>query len=353
MSAQAAALLASGLAAGLLAGTASCAAVQGGLLVGLMDRSAGPTTAPQSTGAARAGKDETCSAQPSAGDPSLIGRFLVGRLVAHSAVGALLGLLGAAVSLPPAARALLLVAAGVTVIVFAVRLLRRTEPGCAPPARQTRRLAAPLLGAATILVPCGVTIGMEMVAVSSGSPLGGAAVMAGFVLGTAPAFALLGYVLRRVSRTRVARLAGVVALVAGMWTIGTGLNLGGWLPRPTLSAAASAGVPATGSARTNETSTNETGTDKSSTTGAAVAEGGRRVTVWAMRDGYRPGIVTARAGVPVEVVFKLVDQGCTGTVVIDGRDIALPATVVLPPQPTGTMRYTCAMGMYTGFIEFS
>ncbi|WP_263647901.1 urease accessory protein UreH domain-containing protein [Nonomuraea cavernae] len=342
-------MLASGLAAGLLAGTASCAAVQGGLLVGLMDRSPGPATAPRSTRAA--GKDETCSARPSTGDPSLIGWFLAGRLVAYSAVGALLGLLGAAVSLPPAARALLLVAAGVTVIVFAVRLLRRTEPGCAPPARQTRRLAAPLLGAATILVPCGVTIGMEMVAVSSGSPLGGAAVMAGFVLGTAPAFALLGYVLRRVSRTRVARLAGVVALAAGLWTIGTGLNLGGWLPRPTLSAAASAGVPTTGSARTHETGTHETGT--TGTTGTAVAEGGRRVTVWAMRDGYRPGIVTARAGVPVEVVFKLVDQGCTGTVVLDGRDITLPATVTLPPQPAGTMRYTCAMGMYTGFIEFS
>ncbi|GGO69419.1 hypothetical protein GCM10012289_30520 [Nonomuraea cavernae] len=314
-----------------------------------MDRSPGPATAPRSTRAA--GKDETCSARPSTGDPSLIGWFLAGRLVAYSAVGALLGLLGAAVSLPPAARALLLVAAGVTVIVFAVRLLRRTEPGCAPPARQTRRLAAPLLGAATILVPCGVTIGMEMVAVSSGSPLGGAAVMAGFVLGTAPAFALLGYVLRRVSRTRVARLAGVVALAAGLWTIGTGLNLGGWLPRPTLSAAASAGVPTTGSARTHETGTHETGT--TGTTGTAVAEGGRRVTVWAMRDGYRPGIVTARAGVPVEVVFKLVDQGCTGTVVLDGRDITLPATVTLPPQPAGTMRYTCAMGMYTGFIEFS
>ncbi|MEU8250842.1 sulfite exporter TauE/SafE family protein [Nonomuraea sp. NPDC048916] len=328
MSAQSAALLASGLAAGLLAGTASCTAVQGGLLVGLMERRRQETGArPAAPEPAGAGNDEACCPRRSAGDPSLIGWFLAGRLVAYSVVGALLGLLGAAVSLPPAARALLLVAAGVTVIVFAVRLLRRTRPGCAPPARETgRRLGAPLLGAATILVPCGVTIGMEMVAVSSGSPLGGAAVMAGFVIGTAPAFALLGYVLRRVSRTRVARLAGVVALAAGLWTIGTGLSLGGWLPQPTPPAAA----------------TTEQG-----------GAGTQTVTVWAMRDGYRPGIVAARAGLPVEVVFKQVDQGCTGTVVIDGRDVTLPATVHLPPQRPGTLRYTCGMGMYTGFIKFS
>ncbi|MFG1703678.1 sulfite exporter TauE/SafE family protein [Nonomuraea sp. M3C6] len=288
-------LFAGGVAAGLLAGTASCAAAQGGLLMGLVDRHHGR-------------------------DPAMVGWFLAGRLASYTAVGALLGLLGSAVSLPPQARAVLLVAAGVTVIVFAVRLMRRGHCAATPETEPPSKYKAPLLGAATILVPCGVTLGVEMIAVSSGSPVTGAAAMAGFVVGSAPAFALLGYVLRRVSRTRLARFAGVVAIGAGLWTIGAGVSLGGWSP--------AAAPPVSG-------------------------PGAQTVTVWATRDGYRPAMVTARAGVPVEVVFKLMDRGCTGTVAIGGRDVALPATVRLPPQRPGSLRYVCGMGMYTGFINFS
>ncbi|HUR04067.1 MAG TPA: sulfite exporter TauE/SafE family protein [Nonomuraea sp.] len=311
MSGQPFALLASGLAAGLVAGTASCTAVQGGLLVGLT-----------SGGCERPSRD-----------PVLVAWFLAGRLASYSAAGVLLGLAGSAVSLPPKVRALLLVAAGIAVIAYAIRLLRRRRSGCdetpRPAARSMARSAArsaPLLGAATILIPCGVTLGMEMVAVSSGSPLGGAAVMTGFVLGTAPAFALLGWVLRRVSRTRLAGLAGVAALVAGLWTVGSGVSLGGWLAAP-------------GSATARST--------------AAAGQGARTVTVWATRDGYRPGMVSARAGVPVEIVFKLADQGCTRTVTIAGRDFVLPTTVRLPPQRPGSLRYICGMGMYSGYINFS
>lgn len=286
---QAAALFGSGLVAGLAAGTASCTAVQGGLLVGLTGER----------------------------DRVVLGWFLTGRLLSHTAAGALLGLVGSAVKPPPQARAVLLVAAGLVVIAFAVRLYRR--PGCEPPRRAFGGLGPPLLGAATILVPCGVTIGMELVAITSGSALSGAAVMAGFVLGTAPALALLGWLLRRVTRTRLARAAAVLAVAAGLWTVGTGVNLGGWLPAT------------------------------ATTTGARSPV----VTIWALRDGYRPAAVEAPAGVPVEVVFKLVDRGCTETVAFAGRDLALPATVRLPPQPPGTLRYACGMGMFTGIIKFS
>ncbi|MFI6320264.1 sulfite exporter TauE/SafE family protein [Nonomuraea sp. NPDC050556] len=284
---QLGALFLSGLAAGLVAGAASCTAVQGGLLVGV------------------AGSR----------DPWLVAQFLAGRFVSYTLAGALLGAIGSAVQLPPGARALLLVAAGITVIAYSVRLMRR--PHCAHSRGSGR---APLMGAATILIPCGVTIGTEMVAVSTGSALSGAVVMAGFVVGTAPALALLGYLLRRVSQTRLAVLAGVVALAAGLWTVGSGLSLGGWLPSPAAPAAASTSS---------------------------------RLTIWATRDGYRPGIVNAPAGVPVELVFKVAEDGCTRTVTIDGRDVRLPATVRLPPQRPGSLRYVCAMGMFSGFIRFS
>ncbi|MGW4473639.1 urease accessory protein UreH domain-containing protein [Nonomuraea sp. NPDC004354] len=287
-------LFVSGLAAGLVAGAASCTAMQGGLLFGL-------------TGAS----------------PWAVGQFLAGRLAAYAVAGGLLGALGAVIRLPTPVRAVLLIAAGVTVLLFAARTFRRRR--CAPPP-PGRPLKAPLLGAATLLLPCGVTLSMEMVAVSSGSAIAGAAVMAGFVIGTSPALALLGFVVRRLSRTRLAVVAAGTAVAVGVWTIGSGLSLGGWLPSSP-AAAATGGTAGTASV----TST---------------------ATIWATSDGYRPGIVTMPARTPVTLVFRTSAPGCAGTVSIAGRDVTLPATVLLPPQEPGTLRYSCAMGMYPGFVRF-
>ncbi|GGS79949.1 hypothetical protein GCM10010156_43410 [Planobispora rosea] len=344
------ALFVGGLAAGLVAGAASCTAVQGGLLAGLTS------------------------------GPKVVGLFLTGRLASHVVAGALLGLLGSAVRLAPATRAALLVAAGIVVAGFGLRLLLRGARACPP--RKTPRLAsgtapaqgtacaegtacaqattpaegvspaegtppargivhaartvpiggrAVLLGAVTVLLPCGVTLSTQTVAVSSGSALGGAAVMAGFVAGTAPAFALLGLVVQRIAATRLAAVAGVLALAAGLWTASSGLRLGGWLPDPS-------GPPAVQPAAGRP----------------GAADGVQRIDVWATDRGYRPGIVTARAGVPVEIAFHVAgNPGCARTLTVDGRDVALPAVVRLGPQRPGSLRYVCSMGMYTGFITFA
>ncbi|WP_185949582.1 sulfite exporter TauE/SafE family protein [Microbispora sp. KK1-11] len=349
-----AALFAGGLAAGLAAGTASCAAVQGGLLIGLVSPSGD-----------RHG--------PSRGLPP-VAAFLTGRLIAHTALGALLGLAGAAVQVGPRTRAALLVAAGTAVVVLAVRMLRRRrEAGCVPArkgpapaggdphacscpdsghghdrapvrgaaggtgspdtgARSPTLVRAAALGMATIFVPCGVTIGMEIVAVSSGSALGGAAALAGLALGTAPAFAALGLLLRTLASTRLAALAGIAALAAGLFTVGSGMRLGGWLPE--------LGSPAAAAGRAL------TGTD-----------GVQRLTIWATAEGFRPGIAVAAAGRPVEIVFRTDDnRGCTRTLAIDDRDVVLPVTgarvVRLAARPEGRLRYACGMGMYVGFVRF-
>ncbi|GLW95923.1 hypothetical protein Misp02_00100 [Microtetraspora sp. NBRC 16547] len=302
-----------------------------------------------------------------------VGAFLTGRLASHALAGALLGLAGSAVQLGPSVRAVLLVGAGLVVMVFAVRLIRRREPpGCAPGRHDHtnhtgrhdhtgRHLAASALeppgrmarspirrglwlGAATVLIPCGVTISMEVAAVSTGSALAGTAVMAGFVLGTAPAFAALGLLLRRLSSTRLAALAGVAALAAGLFTVSSGLRLGGWMPEIGLPGF---GVAARASARAS--------------TAAPIASAGpggvQRITIWATERGFRPGIVTARAGLPLEIAFRTDGNGgCTRTVTVDGHDVVLPVTgqevVRLRSRPPGDLRYACGMGMYTGFIRF-
>ncbi|WP_169952159.1 sulfite exporter TauE/SafE family protein [Microbispora sp. H11081] len=371
-----AALFAGGLAAGLAAGTASCAAVQGGLLIGLVSRKA-PGNATANTSANAFENASGNAGRPSRALPPVVA-FLTGRLAAHTALGALLGLAGAAVRIGPGTRAALLVAAGTVVVVLAVRMLRRRrETGCSPagegparvpivgalPGRATTDLGrdrppacgaagakatragarsptvvrAAGLGMATILVPCGVTVGMEVVAVSTGSAAGGAAALAGLATGTTPALAALGLLVRRLASTRLAALAGVAALAAGLFTIGSGLRLGGWLPDLSQarfgSPAAAAGRALTG------------------------ADGVQRLTVWATGRGFRPGVAVAAAGRPVEIVFRTRDNGgCTRTVAIDDHDVVLPVNgervVRLAARPEGRLRYACGMGMYVGFVRF-
>ncbi|MEU0481105.1 sulfite exporter TauE/SafE family protein [Streptosporangium sp. NPDC006013] len=350
-----------------MAGTTSCAAVQGGLLTGLS--SGGRSACSGGRGGLASGPSHP--ARPS--NLAAVVLFLAGRFGSHVAAGALLGLAGSAVQLGPQLRAALLVVAGIAVMIFGIRTFGRErdrgpEPdghGCEHPPESgepddghgpdgaaagraswrgtVSRITAPApravaLGAATVLLPCGVTLSVEMVAVSSGSAPSGAAVMAGFVAGTAPAFALLGLILRRAATTRLAALAGVVALAAGLWTVSSGLRLGGWLPGsggPALAAGHPAPAP-------------------DGPAGTATRTGGvQRIEIWATRGGYRPGVVTGRAKVPTELVFHLGDDpGCTRTLTIDGRDVALPATVRLGARDAGSLRYSCSMGMYVGFVKF-
>ena len=75
--------------------------------------------------------------------------------------------------------------------------------------------------------------------------------------------------------------------------------------------------------------------------------------------GYRPQSIVARAGLPLRLVFhRLDDEACTERVVFSSprseRRLAPHAdtTIVLPPQPAGEVRFTCAMGRYRGQIEF-
>jgi hypothetical protein len=180
---------------------------------------------------------------------------------------------------------------------------------------------------------------MELVAITSGSPVAGAAVMAGFVIGTGPLFAVIGVVLRSAARLWQGRLTiatGVVILGVAVWTLTSGVRLGGWWPDGSTPAAAA--VPA------------ET---------LRVVDGRQVVTIKALSDGYRPAVVSAKAGVPTTLVIAT-DRtgGCIRSFVIPSMDKQLileptgEASIDLGTPKAGTLKYSCGMGMYSGRIVF-
>jgi sulfite exporter TauE/SafE len=338
--ASSATLFVTGLTTGLLAGGASCAAVQGGLLASAVTRRHAALS------------DEN---HRHVGPFAPVGAFLGAKLASHALLGALLGTLGSAIQPSPRTQAVLLIAAAALMVVFALDLLgvsavHRFVPR--PPAawgtrvrrsaKSSSAVAPAALGFLTVLIPCGVTLSMELVAITSGNPLTGAAVMAGFVIGTGPLFAVIGVVLRSAARLWQGRLSiatGVVILAVAVWTLTSGIRLGGWWPEGATTAEAATALPAN-ALRTEP-------------------DGRQIVTIQAHSNGYQPDAVTAKAGVPTTLIVATSNTGgCVRAFVIAdlGKQLILEptgqATIDLGTPKAGTLSYTCGMGMYAGRITF-
>jgi uncharacterized protein len=349
--------LAAVLVTGLFAGGVSCAAVQGGLLTGLIARQRAAAE-PQPSG----GNSRTKQAAPPASalstlgdDLTPVGGFLAGKLISHTLLGALLGVLGSVVELSVGVRTWLQIGAGLMIIVFALAQLG--VPGfrrivIEPPlswmklvrssARSQAAVAPALLGFATVLIPCGVTLSVEALALTSGSAVMGAATMAVFVIGTSPLFALLGYAARKAAtawRGRLSLVTGLIVLALGLYTLNGGLEL--------------AGSPIAAS-RIAQAMWTEAPAD---TSVVSVVDGKQTVTITARTGAYSPDSVKVKSGMPTTLVVRSVGaQGCVRSFVIPDRDVSqvLPTkgdtTIDLGVLQPGTLPFACGMGMYTGTI---
>lgn len=341
---------------GLFAGGLSCAAVQGGLLAGLVTRQRGTASSSvdsQRALSARIGDDLA----PVAG-------FLAGKLVSHTLLGAGLGALGGVVQLSVGVRTVLQIGAGVAICMFGLAQLG--VPGfrkmvITPPATWSRLVrgrarassaAAPaVLGFATVLIPCGVTLSVEALALTSGSAWAGAAVMAVFVMGTVPLFAALGYLARKAAtvwRGRLATLTGLVVLTLGLVTVNGGLELAG------SPLAASAVWRATGFGA----APNPAQAAQDAASRVSIVDGRQIVVITATEGSYSPSTLDISAGIPTTLVVRSsAAQGCVRAFVIPARSKQwiLPVDgdtrIDLGNLKPGRLAYSCGMGMYTGTLS--
>lgn len=158
----------------------------------------------------------------------------LGRIVAYTLVGLLLGALGRGVSqgLMVSVQPVLPWVMALGLVITALDLAKhvRPLPGVASLSRALARTGAPLspparsflLGAATPFLPCGLLYGLFLAAIATGSAWGGAAVLGAFSLGALPALGAVQLGARRLSLSprmalvarRVVPLLAAVMLVA-------------------------------------------------------------------------------------------------------------------------------------------
>ena len=159
--------------------------------------------------------------------------FLVAKLISYTILGFVLGFLGKTIGFSNQVFIIAQFLAGLYLIALGLNLLGAHPifryAVINPPKMMSRFIrsrsksaeifAPALLGILTIFIPCGVTLAMETVAITSANPYSGAAIMSVFTLGTSPIFLGLGvftdFLTKRL-KGNLLRFAALVILYFGV-----------------------------------------------------------------------------------------------------------------------------------------
>lgn len=328
---------------GLLTGGLTCMAVQGGLLMATLAQT----------------EEEKLKEKAKGGNALPIISFIIAKLVAYTILGFLLGLLGSFFQLSILVRAILIIAVSIFMFgtafnilevhpifryfviqppKFLTRLVRKQS--------KSRGLFAPIiLGAFTIFIPCGTTQAMMALAVASGNPFLGAAILFAFVLGTSPVFFILGYFATKLGdifQQKFMRIAAFAIIVLAILNLNSAFALTGL---DTKIGNIGKGVWCTFAFCENA--------------GGASKTANNNPTITIKSLGYFPSTITVKAGANVRMKIVNTDgSSCIQAFTIPSLGIqkVIPPGVSdeidfqAPNAPT-QIPFMCSMGMFRGVIN--
>lgn len=278
--------------------------------------------------------------------------FNLGRIVSYFILGGLIGLIGSVFQLSTSIVGVLTVAVGMVMLILGGQLIEilpvLKRISFTLPKSISRRFGLKdqnpaLMGAATFFLPCGFTQAMQLYAMSTGSPMAGALTMGVFALGTAPGLLGVGGLTAAV-KGQASRLffrsAGVVVVLLSIFNITNGLNLLGVNPFTSVLGASTASA-AGGTVDPNVTLEN----------------GVQVVRMQQTSAGYTPNRFTIKNNLPVKWIVDSRDSNtCAASIVSQQlgirRGLKFGENIFeFTPAQTGTIRFSCSMGMYTGVFN--
>jgi len=270
-----------------------------------------------------------------------------------------LGLLGSSLFISPRLQGYMQILAGIVMLLTVGKLLNLHPVfrhfTIAPPkvifkilrskTKNEGFFASSTLGFLTVLIPCGVTQAMMLLAITSGDALLGSLTLGAFILGTSPVFFGLGLASTQLLQRRSLKyLAAGAILILALISVNTGQILRG-SPHTFQNYFAAL----TGKLEPSGISAQVAGIN---------SQGQQEVEITVSSNGYHSSAQSLKVGVPV--ALSLVTQntkGCSRAFTIPEYNITkiLPETgsqsVEFTPTRRGRLTYTCSMGMYTGWFE--
>ncbi len=271
--------------------------------------------------------------------------YNAGRVISYTVIGGIAGGIGRAVSFSGTLRGAVTLIVGIIMIIMALSMLGVFRPLRRLPLHLPVGLYRKLIGHAAKgssfaigllngLMPCGPLQSMQIYALSTGSVMKGAVSMLLFSLGTVPLTLGLGLFSGRLNRKKTEIMLTVSALlifVMGVHMAGNGLTLAGISPP---------------SGSRNDTAV------------MAESRGGRQYVKTEVDYGSYEAF-SVRKGVPVEWTIVVPEgklNGCNGEIVVPAFHLSVKLhegenNVSFTPDETGTIPYSCWMGMITSSIN--
>lgn len=318
---------------GLTAGVSTCMALVGGLVLGASAKYS--QKHPQSAGMAKF-------------TPHLF--FNLGRIISYVVLGGLIGLIGSVFQFSGTVLGLLTIGVGLVMLLLGTQLIDLfpflknfsvTMPkSIARFFGITNRSASEyshqnsmLLGALTFFLPCGFTQAMQLYAMSTGSPVAGALTMGVFALGTAPGLLGVGGIASSVkggSARLFFKTAGIIVIALSLFNIRNGLTLIGLNPA---------------SVRAQSVATDPN---------VKIVDGFQEIRMRQVATGYIPNKFTVKKGIPVRwIIDSQSSYTCAASIFSKKLGISQVLKsgeniIEFTPGQTGTIPFSCGMGMYTG-----
>ncbi len=277
--------------------------------------------------------------------------YNLGRVVSYTAVGFIVGALGAVITFTNTMQGVLKLLAGVFMVIMGVNMLgifpwlRRLNPRM--PSifarkinnEKRQRKSALIVGLLNGLMPCGPLQAMQIYALSTGNPFAGALSMFLFSLGTVPLMFGLGAFITAMGKRfagKVMMVGAVLVCVLGLSMFTQGFRLTG-LAIPSQSPVPAADAP-------------EDGADSN------IVDGVQIINSTLGRNKYPD--ITVVDQIPVKWVIDAPEgsiNGCNGRLFISEYGIEHTFTegenvIEFTPTDTGTFPYSCWMGMIRASI---
>ncbi|MDP3994801.1 MAG: sulfite exporter TauE/SafE family protein [bacterium] len=331
---------------GLTVGGLTCLAVQGGLLASII-----------------AAREEESSLGKGTAKHAIYatGAFLIFKFIAYVLVGFVLGAFGGAINISGNLQTIMQLLAGIYMIAVAFNLLN-IHPIfryaiIQPPRFLTKMVhnqskskdffAPSLLGLMTIFIPCGTTLAMEALAISSASAVTGALIMGAFVLGTMPLFFGIGAftsIMGEKFKTRFLKLAAVGVIYLGLASINGSL--------------VAFGSPINFHTITENLSSINFGSREQAKDDNSNLPIDQNPTITITSRGYSPNLIRVKKGKQVNLTLKAVNAfNCASAFRIPSLGIARnlvgneTQTITFTPKLPGRIYFSCSMGMFRGVIE--
>ena len=288
--------------------------------------------------------------------PSLL--YNTGRVISYSVIGFLLGGMGMLLTgegrmgIPLLLQGILKIIAGLFMVIMGINMLgwipllrkfqiRFPQRLVDKINKKRRRENRPFfIGLLNGLMPCGPMQSMQIIALGSGNPVAGAAAMLMFSLGTVPLMLGFGSMVSALGKKYtkiVMRVGSVLVVVLGLAMLSQGVSLSG----------------------INMYRTGSESEDTEELNVAKISASGDMQYVNSELDFGTYPEITVYSGIPVKWTINVPEEvinGCNYKMVISTYGITHEFTpgenvIEFTPGESGTVQYTCWMGMINGKIN--